>query len=377
MAGELTVYDKPMDVAGVRRQVNLVQEVMKEFMKVDEHYGIIPGCKKPSLYKAGAEKLSMVFRMDPHYEISINNMENGHREVTVTCTLYSIGSGIRLGSGVGSASTMEAKYRYRDMQRQCPTCDQETIIKGKAEYGGGWLCFTKKGGCGAKFKEDDPAIKEQIVGKIEYDNPADFFNTVLKMAKKRAHTDAVLTVTATSDIFAQDIVEEPEGSVGHPSEDDPAAAKEQKKSAIAIFDRLWAEQKPTAAQVAHLPKFLAAYSPDGRGPTPDEVKAQAAAHFGDFWKTFTGWCAKAAKATKSPKPPPPPPGAPQGEEEEEIPPGEASGGQGPDIDSLLASIDSVKWPLGKIEVRFGKKRDEWGDKELSMLADMANDPPSS
>ena len=41
--------------------------------------------------------------------------------------------------------------------------------------------------------------------KLETDNPADHYNTVLKMAKKRALVDAVLTTTAASDIFAQDL----------------------------------------------------------------------------------------------------------------------------------------------------------------------------
>src|SRR5215469_7283578 len=37
----------------------------------------------------------------------------------------------------------------------CPSCGVVgAIIKGKAEYGGGWLCFGKKGGCGAKFDKD-------------------------------------------------------------------------------------------------------------------------------------------------------------------------------------------------------------------------------
>jgi hypothetical protein len=36
----------------------------------------------------------------------------------------------------------------------CPACGKKgAIIKGKAEYGGGYLCFAKKGGCGAKFKD--------------------------------------------------------------------------------------------------------------------------------------------------------------------------------------------------------------------------------
>jgi hypothetical protein len=36
---------------------------------------------------------------------------------------------------------------------KCPTCGVNAIIKGKEEYGGGWLCFKKKGGCGDKFTE--------------------------------------------------------------------------------------------------------------------------------------------------------------------------------------------------------------------------------
>jgi hypothetical protein len=35
----------------------------------------------------------------------------------------------------------------------CPVCGKDAVIKGKAEYGGGWLCFGKKGGCGAKWPE--------------------------------------------------------------------------------------------------------------------------------------------------------------------------------------------------------------------------------
>jgi hypothetical protein len=54
------------------------------------------------------------------------------------------------------------------------------IIKGKEEYGGGWICYNKKGGCGQKFADDDDAIIGQIVGRIENDDPADQYNTVLK-----------------------------------------------------------------------------------------------------------------------------------------------------------------------------------------------------
>ncbi|KKM17042.1 hypothetical protein LCGC14_1679670, partial [marine sediment metagenome] len=40
----------------------------------------------------------------------------------------------------------------------CPECGQPTIIKGKEEWGGGWVCWKKEGGCGAKF-DYDPSAK--------------------------------------------------------------------------------------------------------------------------------------------------------------------------------------------------------------------------
>lgn len=45
----------------------------------------------------------------------------------------------------------------------CPKCGKtSSVIKGKEEYGGGWLCFKKKEGCGHKWQDDPkPATDEQ------------------------------------------------------------------------------------------------------------------------------------------------------------------------------------------------------------------------
>ena len=40
----------------------------------------------------------------------------------------------------------------------CPECGSQSVIKNKAEYGGGWRCWPKQGGCGAKFDDDDQRI---------------------------------------------------------------------------------------------------------------------------------------------------------------------------------------------------------------------------
>jgi hypothetical protein len=194
--------------AQVIAQIHLIQSLMSDVMKDGEHYGNMPFQKegeKKVLFKSGSEKLGFTFRLTPSFEIDQRDFPNGHREIRVVTTLTHIQTGEVWGEGVGCATTMESKYRYRNSERKCPHCLKETIIKGKDEYGGGWLCFAKRGGCGAKFKDGDASIEKQVPGKVEHPDPADYYNTVLKIAKKRSHVDAMLTATAASDIFTQDL----------------------------------------------------------------------------------------------------------------------------------------------------------------------------
>jgi len=199
---ELTIED-------MLAQVQKVQQVMAKVMKEGEHYGVIPGTSsKPSLLKPGAEKLCMLFRLDPQYAAR-ETVDGKHLTIESTCTLYHIPTGERWGSGMGSCSTKESKYAYRQGKRLCPKCDKDTIIKGKAEYGGGWLCFAKKGGCGAKWPNGAVEIEGQSTERVANEDLADQYNTVLKMANKRALVAAVLNVTAASDIFTQDLEDLP------------------------------------------------------------------------------------------------------------------------------------------------------------------------
>jgi hypothetical protein len=195
----------PLTAQEIKSQVQLIQEVMQAVMQEGYHYGVIPGTERPTLLKPGAEKLTTTFRLAPLLHVETRELGNGHREYQVRCTLVHIPTERVYGEGVGSCSTLESRYRYRNADRTCPDCGRTTIIKGKAEYGGGWLCFQRKGGCGAKFAEQDISIVSQAAGRVENSDLADTYNTVLKMAKKRALVDATLTATAASDIFNQDL----------------------------------------------------------------------------------------------------------------------------------------------------------------------------
>lgn len=189
-------------------QVESIQLLMQRLMKKDIHYGVIPGTgKKPSLLKPGAEKLMVMFRLFPRYVVLTQELPDGHAEFRLTANLHSISTGQLVGSGVGSCSTMEKKYRWRKGTRICPECGEAAIIKGKDEYGGGWLCWKKNdpAGCGFKWPDGAEEIESQETEKKENEDIADVRNTCLKMAKKRALIDAILSATAASDIFTQDI----------------------------------------------------------------------------------------------------------------------------------------------------------------------------
>lgn len=221
--------------ADLRSQVKLIQEVMRDVMigpskdnPAGVHYGTVPGTDKPSLYKAGAEKLCLVFRLAPEYDIVEKEHNGDHLTITSKCTLTHIPTGQKFGSALGSCSTMETKYAYRKGSRVCPECSSTAIIKGKAEYGGGWLCYKPKGGCGAKFPDGDKSIEKQEVGRIANEDKADQYNTVLKMSNKRALLAAVLNATAASDIFSQDLVED-DGTVLPAGEDAAARAAAKPK----------------------------------------------------------------------------------------------------------------------------------------------------
>jgi hypothetical protein len=147
------LQEVPMSPEELHAQVQLIQRIMEKVMIKDQHYGKIPGCgPKPTLLKPGAEKLQLTFKLRPFFDIKEVDLAGHHKSFRVTCTMKNF-VGDALGQGVGMADTREKKWRSHD------------------------------------------------------DAPWDIYNTALKIAKKRAQVDAVLTCTAASDIFTQDIEE--------------------------------------------------------------------------------------------------------------------------------------------------------------------------
>ncbi|MDY7039062.1 MAG: hypothetical protein SV375_23280 [Thermodesulfobacteriota bacterium] len=209
--GMVNFEDYAMQTEAVLRQVNIIQDLMGAVMQKNQHYGLIPGCANPSLYKAGAEKLGLTFRLRPEYETVQKDLDGGHRDIEVVCTLYHIPTGQSVGQGVGSCTTMEGKYRFRGGEKKGTGRPIPKEYWNLKKDGNSQKAQAVIGGPGFSPGKVGGAWEICEVGeKIEHDNPADFYNTVLKMAKKRAHVDAILTATAASDIFTQDVEDMPE-----------------------------------------------------------------------------------------------------------------------------------------------------------------------
>ena len=207
-----------MSPEDVQHQFSELNRVIAMLMKDGSHYGTIPGTSKPTLYQPGAQMLCVAFKLRPRFTMEREDLPGDHRSYEATCELYTL-DGQFVGMGMGTASTMESRYRWRNGERTCPSCGVEgKIIKGKEQYGGGWICFARKGGCGAKFADNDPSITSQHPGRVENPDPADCWNTVKKIAAKRALVHATINATGCSDQFTQDIED---GGPGSPGFDGP------------------------------------------------------------------------------------------------------------------------------------------------------------
>ncbi len=227
VAGLMRPVAPPAEVIAAQEAT---RELIEQALKPGRDYGVVPGTEKPSLLKPGGERITAAMGCYPRYRIIEKEIDhdrenhyekvkwvtvgkekpanweqlkaagvgrnrkyddgwvwqekqvepgvsNGLYRYVVDCELVHRGSGIVIGHGIGSCSTMESKY---------------------------------------------------------IDRPRDLENTVLKMAEKRAFIAAVLNTFGLSDQFTQDIEDNPqafgidaeaEGNAGRPAARNGAAGE--------------------------------------------------------------------------------------------------------------------------------------------------------
>lgn len=138
------------DIEQLRIQYEMFRELQKQVLEQDVDYGWPSGNKtsKPSLYKSGAEKLTRLFNLLPKFELLKYVEQPDFVYYMFKCTLLTP-SGLAIGEGYGSCNSSEKSHWQK--------------------------------------------------------NPLANANTILKMAKKRSHVDAILTGLGASNVFTQDL----------------------------------------------------------------------------------------------------------------------------------------------------------------------------
>lgn len=168
--------------------INNFQEIVHSALKKDLDYGVIPGTKRPTLLKPGAEKITKLLGLCDTYEIiqQIENWDKPFFYYQVRCNLTTA-SGLLVCQGLGSCNSMEVKYRYRWLWPD----DAEKMPGFKKE---GWPKKTVKTKSGKtnQYRFENDEIFSQV-------------NTLLKMGKKRSLIDAALSAGRLSELFTQDV----------------------------------------------------------------------------------------------------------------------------------------------------------------------------
>ena len=189
---------------GMVQKLDLMQEFFQKVMIKGQDYGTIPGTPKPTLLKPGAEKLNELYNYAPTVKeiTEEKDMYNGFYRARVEIAIVDRKSGFVVAEGVGEANSFEGRYRWRWVYENDlpPGINPESCV---------YKEFTKRGGNGTYKKY-----------RIENDDMFSMWNTVLKMAKKRALVDATLSATRSAGIFTQDAEEMEEWLKDAPDETD-------------------------------------------------------------------------------------------------------------------------------------------------------------
>ena len=157
MPNELTLYEAGMTLSRPKGENYVVTAPFtgqQTTLKRDVDFGVIPGTKQPSLYKAGAQKIANAFGLLQHYTVE---------------------------SAIEDPTTPVFFYRVR--------CDLVKIAQDGTEY-----IFTSGHGSANTM--------ERRNGR---NSAWDSANATLKMAEKRSLTAAVIAIAGLADAFTQDM----------------------------------------------------------------------------------------------------------------------------------------------------------------------------
>jgi hypothetical protein len=233
-----------MEIQQAMLRYNAVLAFSQQIMHEGQDYGKVPGVDKPSLLKAGAEKLCNFFGLTPTFE-EVERIEEWGGEAKEPFFFYryrcKLWRGNRLiAEGLGSCNSHETKYRYRWVtEEQIPVWLKKELLPTRGgvkmlfefdfalqkaettgQYGkpeSHWQMFRDAIGANpprARRVEKETKRGKSMGWEIAVDSTlfripnldvAEQANTIDKMAQKRSLVAATLIGTNASAQFTQDV----------------------------------------------------------------------------------------------------------------------------------------------------------------------------
>lgn len=169
----------------------ILQKYMKDAMIKDHHYYSFKDGDKPALTQEGAHAICSLMKgvIGPP-ENRETYHDDGHYSVTSRVEIFNQ-HGERIATGDGICTTRESKYAYRWIwDNEVPNGVDKSKLKSKSGVG----------------RNNKPWTQYQMPNQ---DLP-DLYNTVLKMAVKRAKVAAVRQLPLVSELFVADDSDEPD-----------------------------------------------------------------------------------------------------------------------------------------------------------------------
>ncbi len=230
-------YMPALSVSQAVMRFNTLVEFVQTVMRDGVDFGTIPGTPKPTLFKAGAEKLTTLFGLTVRFNI-VEQIEDWNSDEPFFYYWYrcSLLRGDRLiAEADGSCNSRESKYRWRwvnaqdvpahldiaRLTKRGGTISEFTFAVDKAETGGKygkplehWQAFQNAIEAGTARlikrktntgKEMDAYEIDSTLYRVPNEDIASQVNTVQKMAQKRAFVAVTLIGVNASEFFTQDI----------------------------------------------------------------------------------------------------------------------------------------------------------------------------
>lgn len=185
-----------LQVEREKQMRSILAEYMASAMIEDHHYYSFKKGDKPALSQEGAHSICSLLKQTFGPPDIVKEFDGDHMTVTARIQVFSVESGQLSATGDGMCSTRESKYAYRwAWKNELPVGIDTSTLK-------------------TRGKPENPQYQ------LPNQDLPDLYNTVLKMAVKRAKVAAVRQLPLVSELF----VAEPDDTDTEPDAPAPKAA---------------------------------------------------------------------------------------------------------------------------------------------------------